>query len=101
MMDAVSVGLPQERFRCDVNRLAFGMVILLAGFMSVDTSLRESALLDGANRFQIFVSVDIPQIRPVPRRHLPATARRRSPAGTQRSGGARRDTPSGPPPAGP
>lgn len=41
------------------------MVILLAGFMSVDTSLRESALLDGANRFQIFVSVDIPQIRPV------------------------------------
>ena len=43
----------------------FCMVILLAGFMSVDTSLRESALLDGANRFQIFVSVDIPQIRPV------------------------------------
>ena len=38
----------------------FCMVILLAGFMSVDTSLRESALLDGANRFQIFVGVDIP-----------------------------------------
>lgn len=33
MMDAVSVGLPQERFRRDVNRLAFGMLILLAAWI--------------------------------------------------------------------
>jgi len=43
----------------------FCMVIFIAGFTSVDVSLRESALLDGANRFQIFAHVDLPQIRPI------------------------------------
>jgi raffinose/stachyose/melibiose transport system permease protein len=43
----------------------FCMVIFLAAFMSVDTSLQESAVLDGATHSQIFFKIIIPEIRPV------------------------------------
>jgi ABC-type sugar transport system permease subunit len=43
----------------------FCMVVFISGFMGVDPSLRESARLDGANRFQIFTHVDLPQIQPI------------------------------------
>ena len=43
----------------------FCMVIFLAAFMGIDTSLKESAVLDGANKFQVFWKVVIPQIKPV------------------------------------
>lgn len=43
----------------------FCMVIFLAAFMGIDSSLEESALLDGANKVQLFFNVTIPQIKPV------------------------------------
>lgn len=43
----------------------FCMVIFLAAFMSIDNSIRESALLDGANKMQTFFHVTLPQIKPV------------------------------------
>lgn len=43
----------------------FCMVMFLAAFMSVDSALEESAVLDGANKFQLFFHVTIPQIKPV------------------------------------
>lgn len=43
----------------------FCMVIFLAALMGIDNSLKESAVLDGANKFQVFGHVVIPQIKPV------------------------------------
>lgn len=43
----------------------FCMVLFLAAFMGLDNALEESALLDGANRLQMFFHVTIPQIKPV------------------------------------
>ena len=39
-------------------------VILLAGLYSIDPQLYESASLDGANRWQLFRSITIPQLMP-------------------------------------
>lgn len=43
----------------------FCMVIFIAAFMGTDEALEEAAILDGANRFQLFFRVIIPQIKPV------------------------------------
>jgi len=43
----------------------FCMVIFLAALMGVDNSLKEAAVLDGADRFQSFFYVVLPQIMPV------------------------------------
>ncbi|HZG86019.1 sugar ABC transporter permease [Paenibacillus sp.] len=43
----------------------FCMVIFLAALMGNDTQLKESALIDGANKFQIFFKIVLPQIAPV------------------------------------
>ena len=43
----------------------FCMVIFIAAFMGVDTELEEAAKLDGANNWQLFSRVTLPQIRPV------------------------------------
>jgi len=42
----------------------FVMVIFLAGLHQVDRGLYEAAMLDGANSFQRFAHVTIPQLRP-------------------------------------
>lgn len=42
----------------------FVMVLFLAALHQVDKSLYEASALDGANRFQQFIHVTIPQIRP-------------------------------------
>ena len=43
----------------------FCMVTFLAAFMAVDTTMQESAIIDGATRFQIFWKIIIPEIKPV------------------------------------
>jgi raffinose/stachyose/melibiose transport system permease protein len=43
----------------------FCMVIFLAAFMGIDYALQESAVIDGASRFQIFWKINLPQIKPV------------------------------------
>lgn len=43
---------------------AFLMVLFLTAFQQVDKSLEEAAMIDGANRLQVFLHVTIPQIRP-------------------------------------
>lgn len=43
---------------------AFLMVLFLTAFQQVDKSLEEAAMIDGANRVQVFLHVTIPQIRP-------------------------------------
>lgn len=47
------------------RQLPYMMVMILAGLQSVDSSLQEAALVDGANYFQRLFNVTIPSIRPV------------------------------------
>ena len=41
------------------------MVLYLAGLKSVDTSLREAAVLDGSNEWQVFRHVVFPSLKPI------------------------------------
>jgi len=41
------------------------MVLYLAGLKSVDSSLREAALLDGSNEWQVFRHVIVPSLKPI------------------------------------
>ena len=41
------------------------MVLYLAGLKSVDSSLREAAMLDGSNEWQIFRNVVFPSLKPI------------------------------------
>ena len=43
----------------------FQAVLLLAGLLAVDNSLREAAISDGANMWQVFWHVTLPSLRPV------------------------------------
>jgi ABC-type sugar transport system permease subunit len=43
----------------------FQAVLLLAGLVSVASELKEAAMVDGANAWQVFWHVTIPSIRPV------------------------------------
>ncbi|MFD7311116.1 carbohydrate ABC transporter permease [Promicromonospora sp. NPDC059942] len=45
--------------------LGFNSVVYLAGLQNVDDALYDAAKVDGANRWQQFVHVTIPQLRPV------------------------------------
>lgn len=46
------------------NRFGFGMLILLAGLLSIPRELDEAALVDGATAWQRFRHVTLPQLRP-------------------------------------
>ena len=41
------------------------MVLYLAGLKSVDSSLREAAMLDGSNEWQVFRHVVFPSLKPI------------------------------------
>ena len=41
------------------------MVLYLAGLKSVDSSLREAAMLDGSNEWQVFRNVVFPSLKPI------------------------------------
>ena len=41
------------------------MVLYLAGLKSVDSSLREAAMLDGSNEWQTFRHVVFPSLKPI------------------------------------
>ncbi len=45
--------------------LGYYMVLYLAGLQSIDKNLEEAALIDGANRWQVFRSITLPGLRPV------------------------------------
>ncbi|GAA2239572.1 sugar ABC transporter permease [Promicromonospora sukumoe] len=45
--------------------MGFNSVVYLAGLQNVDDALYDAAKVDGANRWQQFVHVTIPQLRPV------------------------------------
>jgi putative chitobiose transport system permease protein len=44
--------------------LGYYMVLYLAGLQSIDRSLEEAAVIDGANRWQVFWNITIPGLRP-------------------------------------
>ncbi|MEX2541995.1 MAG: sugar ABC transporter permease [Trueperaceae bacterium] len=44
--------------------IPFFMLIWLAGLSGIPTELREAALIDGANRLQAFLRVELPMLRP-------------------------------------
>ena len=44
--------------------VGFVMVLFLTGLSQCDRQLEEASMIDGANRFQIFVHITIPQLRP-------------------------------------
>ena len=47
------------------RQLPYMMVMILAGLQSVDKSLEEAGVVDGANYFQTLFHIIIPSIRPV------------------------------------
>lgn len=47
------------------RQLPYMMVMLLAGLQSVDCSLEEASCIDGANKWNTFIHVILPSIRPV------------------------------------
>lgn len=72
-----SIGLPAVNWTGDANIVlitlslvtiwwgfGFPMLILLAGLQNIPESLYESAKIDGANGWQIFVSITLPLLRP-------------------------------------
>ena len=46
-------------------KIGYYFVIYLAGISNIDTTLYEAAKIDGANEFQIFTKVTLPQLKPV------------------------------------
>jgi multiple sugar transport system permease protein len=71
-------GLPKMKFLSDENRalpaltammiwkdLGFSMIILMAGIKGVPYVYYEAAVVDGANKWQLFRNVTIPLLRPV------------------------------------
>ncbi|NSW10289.1 sugar ABC transporter permease [Enterococcus faecalis] len=42
----------------------YTLIIIMAGMSSIDESIYEAAMIDGANKLRIFRSITIPQIRP-------------------------------------
>lgn len=47
------------------KQMGFGVVLFLARMMSIDKSLYESAEVDGANEFQMFKSITVPQTKSI------------------------------------
>lgn len=47
------------------RQLPYMMVMLLAGLQSIDRSMQEAALIDGADAWQSFLHVTLPSIKPV------------------------------------
>lgn len=45
--------------------IGYHMVLILAGMQSISEEIMESAMIDGANNFQLAVHIVLPQIRPV------------------------------------
>ncbi len=45
--------------------IGYYMVLYLAGLQSIDRNLEEAALIDGANRAQVFWNITLPGLRPV------------------------------------
>jgi len=71
-----NLGLPRQRFLTSAGQampaialmsiwqgVGFQMVIFLAGLQSIPQTLYEAAAVDGAGRWQRFVSITIPQLR--------------------------------------
>ncbi|MCC5875418.1 MAG: extracellular solute-binding protein [Candidatus Sumerlaeia bacterium] len=73
----VSVGLPEFAWLQDTNlalpsliamsvwkNVGFGMVIFLAGLQSIPRTFYEACEIDGATRFQTFLHITVPLLRP-------------------------------------
>lgn len=45
--------------------IGYFMVIFLAGISNIDSQLFEASMIDGANRWQMFISITLPQLKPV------------------------------------
>ncbi len=73
-----AVGIPRQSFLSHEDRalpavtvmmiwkdVGFSMIILMAGLKGIPHSLKEAALVDGANRWQAFRHVTLPLLRPV------------------------------------
>lgn len=71
------IGLPEQRFLRSPaqalpsivvyqlwKELGFNMVLFIAGLAAIDRSYYEAARVDGANRWQLFVSITLPLLQP-------------------------------------
>ncbi|MDU1123467.1 MAG: sugar ABC transporter permease, partial [Dermabacter sp.] len=45
--------------------VGYNALLILAGLQAIDKSLYEAAALDGANSWQIFFRITLPQLRPI------------------------------------
>lgn len=59
------LALPALIFAGSWTYFGFCMVIFLAGLANIDLTLFDAAKIDGANNWQIFFSITIPQLRPI------------------------------------
>ena len=56
--------MPSIAFMGIWQGLGYSMVIFLAGLANIPASVREAAMIDGANKFQIFRNVTLPLLSP-------------------------------------
>jgi multiple sugar transport system permease protein len=56
--------MPSIAFMGIWQGLGYSMVIFLAGLANIPVSVREAAMIDGANKFQIFRNVTLPLLSP-------------------------------------
>lgn len=74
----VAIGLPKTAFLSDTRRalpaisammiwkdIGFSFIILLAGLKGIPHMYYEAAIVDGANRWQLFWNVTIPLLKPI------------------------------------
>jgi putative chitobiose transport system permease protein len=64
LLNNPATALPAVMFVTIWKGLGYYMVLYLAGLQSIDRTLEEAAVIDGASRWQVFWNVTLPGLRP-------------------------------------
>jgi putative chitobiose transport system permease protein len=64
LLNNPATALPAVMFVTIWKGLGYYMVLYLAGLQSIDRTLEEAAVIDGANRWQVFWHITLPGLRP-------------------------------------
>jgi putative chitobiose transport system permease protein len=64
LLNNPATALPAVMFVTIWKGLGYYMVLYLAGLQSIDRTLEEAAIIDGANRWEVFWNITLPGLRP-------------------------------------
>jgi putative chitobiose transport system permease protein len=64
LLNNPATALPAVMFVTIWKGLGYYMVLYLAGLQSIDRTLEEAAIIDGANRWEVFWHITLPGLRP-------------------------------------